>query len=118
MVDASVRAELLSRASAPVPSGASALPPDEVGRLLAGLDGWELSDDRARLRKRLKPATFSDAIALLGRIARVADAEDHHPDVHVVSYNQVTIESWTHTVGGLTVNDFILAAKIDALLST
>ena len=45
--------------------------------------------------------------------AQIAEAEDHHPDLHLAGYRNVTIEMWTHAVGGLTENDFILAAKID-----
>ncbi|MEI8259668.1 MAG: 4a-hydroxytetrahydrobiopterin dehydratase [Deltaproteobacteria bacterium] len=116
MVDPRIRAELLAGACAHMPEGSPALAADEVDRLLAGLDGWVLAGDRTRLRKQLVAASFSAAVALFARIATLADAEDHHPDVHLVSYRHVAIESWTHTVGALSLNDFILAAKIDALL--
>ena len=55
------------------------------------------------------------ALDFFQRIAQIAEAEDHHPDLHLVGYRNVTIEIWTHAVGGLTENDFILAAKIDRL---
>ena len=55
------------------------------------------------------------ALDFFHRIAQIAEAEDHHPDLHLVGYRNVTIEIWTHAVGGLTENDFILAAKIDQL---
>jgi 4a-hydroxytetrahydrobiopterin dehydratase len=58
---------------------------------------------------------FVEAIAFFSRVAQIAEAEDHHPDLHLVGYRNVTIEIWTHAVGGLTENDFILAAKIDAV---
>ena len=48
-------------------------------------------------------------------VAEVAEAEGHHPDLHLVGYRNVAIEIWTHAIGGLSVNDFILAAKIDGL---
>ena len=47
------------------------------------------------------------------RVAQIAEEEDHHPDLHLAGYRNVTVEIWTHAVGGLTENDFILAAKID-----
>ena len=49
------------------------------------------------------------------RITDIAEAQDHHPDLHLVGYRNVTIEIWTHAVGGLTENDFILAARINQL---
>ena len=49
------------------------------------------------------------------RIGDVAEAEDHHPDLHLANYRDVTVELWTHAAGGLTENDFIMAAKIDGL---
>jgi 4a-hydroxytetrahydrobiopterin dehydratase len=55
------------------------------------------------------------ALDFFNRIGAIAEAEDHHPDLHVVGYRNVTIELWTHAVNGLTENDFILAAKIDQL---
>ncbi|OWK47082.1 Pterin-4-alpha-carbinolamine dehydratase [Fimbriiglobus ruber] len=58
---------------------------------------------------------FDEALDFFNRIAPVAREEDHHPDLHLVNYRSVTIEITTHAVGGLTENDFILAAKIDAL---
>ena len=48
-------------------------------------------------------------------VAEIAEAEAHHPDLHLVGFRNVTIEIWTHAIGGLSENDFILAAKIDEL---
>jgi 4a-hydroxytetrahydrobiopterin dehydratase len=48
-------------------------------------------------------------------VARAAEAENHHPDLHLTGYRNVAIELWTHAIGGLSENDFILAAKIDRL---
>ena len=59
---------------------------------------------------------FLTALDFFRRIGEVAEAEDHHPDLHLVGYRNVTIELWTHAVGGLTENDFILAARINDLL--
>ena len=48
-------------------------------------------------------------------VAEVAEADGHHPDLHLEGYRNVSIELWTHAIGGLSENDFILAAKIDQL---
>jgi 4a-hydroxytetrahydrobiopterin dehydratase len=55
------------------------------------------------------------AIRFFNEVARVAEEEQHHPDLHLEGYRKVAIELWTHAIGGLSENDFILAAKIDQL---
>ncbi|MBI3330836.1 MAG: 4a-hydroxytetrahydrobiopterin dehydratase [Candidatus Omnitrophica bacterium] len=95
--------------------------------LLADLTGWELVDLPAppgggaqaggkAIRKTVTCKDFLDAVGLIQRIAPIAEAEDHHPDLHLTGYRKLTIELSTHAIGGLSENDFILAAKIDAIL--
>jgi 4a-hydroxytetrahydrobiopterin dehydratase len=83
--------------------------------LLNDVKGWELVEARA-IRKMVKCKDFLDAVSLIQKIAPVAEAEDHHPDLHLTGYRKLTIELSTHAIGGLSENDFILAAKIDQLL--
>jgi 4a-hydroxytetrahydrobiopterin dehydratase len=80
--------------------------------LLASVSGWHLADDR--IRKHFRFPTFRAAIAFVDAMADVAEAEGHHPDF-CVHYAAVNVEIWTHAAGGLTENDFILAAKIDRI---
>ena len=88
----------------------------EVGQGLEQLDGWTVEDSEGhmRLTKTFKFKGFMPGVELVNRIAEVAEAEGHHPDV-LLSYGSVTIHLFTHAAGGLTENDFILAAKIDQL---
>ena len=88
----------------------------EVGQGLEQLDGWTVEDSEGhmRLTKTFKFKGFMPGVELVNRIAEVAEAEGHHPDV-LLSYGSVTINLFTHAAGGLTENDFILAAKIDEL---
>lgn len=82
--------------------------------MLSELSGWQLEEGNQRLRREL---TFEDFVALMvfvTRMAELAEAEGHHPDF-CVHYNRLEITLWTHAVGGLSENDFILAAKIDTL---
>jgi len=58
---------------------------------------------------------FLSAVEFIEKIAQVAEAEDHHPDLHLTGYRKLAIELSTHAIGGLSENDFILAAKIDQL---
>lgn len=73
--------------------------------------GWKVIDGKKLQREFI----FKDFVATMGfvnQVALIAQAEDHHPDMQV-SYSKVIVELWTHAVGGLSENDFILAAKID-----
>ena len=99
----------------PCEGGAQPLPLSAAQTLLQELKGWELIDGKA-LRKTVACKDFLGAVGLIHRIAPVAEAEDHHPDLHLTGYRRLTIELSTHAIGGLSENDFILAAKIDQLL--
>lgn len=68
-----------------------------------------------RLRRVFEFADFREAMRFVNRVAEVAEAEGHHPDI-AIHWNKVELTLWTHKIGGLHENDFILAAKVDALL--
>jgi 4a-hydroxytetrahydrobiopterin dehydratase len=89
---------------------------DQVAPLLAELSGWRVedADDHAQLVKRFRFPDFVSAVGFVNQITPLAEAEQHHPDL-LVSWGQVRVQLWTHTAGGLTENDFVLAAKIDKL---
>jgi 4a-hydroxytetrahydrobiopterin dehydratase len=89
------------------------LAPVDVHEYIRALPGWVVVNDNHRIRRELSVKDFATALDYLVRIGSVADAAGHHPDLHVTRYRQVVIELWTHAAGGLTENDFILAAKID-----
>jgi 4a-hydroxytetrahydrobiopterin dehydratase len=95
--------------------GAKPLTPEQVKSLLTSLPNWKLTPDGKRIRCEWRVRDFLTGIDFFQRIAQIAESEDHHPDLHLVGYRNVAIELWTHAVGGLTENDFILAAKIDEL---
>jgi 4a-hydroxytetrahydrobiopterin dehydratase len=76
--------------------------------------GWKVEDEGIKLEKEFKFKNFVQAMGFANQVALIAQAEDHHPEIEI-SYSKVEIELWTHAVGGLTENDFILAAKIDQL---
>ncbi len=107
--------ELAKKKCVPCEQGVPALAQDQVKRLLTDVPAWQLTADGKRIRREWRVKDFVEAIAFFQRIADIAEAEDHHPDLHVVGYRNVSVEIWTHAVGGLTENDFILAAKIDVV---
>lgn len=98
--------------------GTPPLSSHEVGQLLAEVHGWtvEDADGHLRLAKTYKFKGFMHGVELVNKIAPIAEAEGHHPDL-LLSYGSLTVHLWTHAAGGLTENDFILAAKIDAELT-
>jgi 4a-hydroxytetrahydrobiopterin dehydratase len=99
--------------------GTPPLTRDAIEPLRVQLDGWtvEEADGHLRLSKRFKFKGFMPAVEFVNRIAAIAEAEGHHPDL-LVSWGSVTVQLWTHAAGGLTENDFILAAKIDRAYSS
>jgi 4a-hydroxytetrahydrobiopterin dehydratase len=78
--------------------------------LLLG-NGWDVVDEQ-RLVKSYQLADFATALALVNRIGAIAEAENHHPDLHL-GWGKVGVEIWTHAIGGLSESDFVLAAKIE-----
>ncbi|KAL9224926.1 hypothetical protein vseg_000905 [Gypsophila vaccaria] len=90
---------------------------DLANVLMAKVPDWKLINEGGKLKlsRSWKVKTFNKGLEFFHAIADVAEAEGHHPDLHLVGWNNVTIEIWTHSVGGVTENDFILAAKIDNL---
>ena len=106
---------LAKRTCVPCEGGVEPLPERAALALLADLKGWELVTGKS-LRKTVTCKDFLDAVELIRKIAPIAEAEDHHPDLHLTNYRRLTIELSTHAIGGLSENDFILAAKIDQSL--
>lgn len=106
---------LAGRRCKPCEGGVEPLPASAAQVLLRDLRGWELVDGKA-IRKTVRCRDFLDAVNLIQRIAPIAEAEDHHPDLHLTGYRRLTIELSTHAIGGLSENDFILAAKLDPLV--
>ena len=78
-------------------------------------DGWYLSYDGQRIRKDWVVKNFMAGMDFFNKVAEVAEDDGHHPDLHIEGYRNVSIELWTHAIGGLSENDFILAAKIDQI---
>lgn len=77
---------------------------------------WSVLDNK-KLHREFQFKNFQQAMEFVNDVAGIAEAEGHHPDI-AIFYNQVTIDLWTHAAGGLSENDFIIAAKIDTLLGS
>lgn len=106
---------LANRRCAPCGRSTPALTAIQIDDLLKQAPAWSLTTDGKRITRSWRVKDFLTGLDFFRRIAEIAEAEDHHPDLHLAGYRNVTIEIWTHAVGGLTENDFILAAKISEL---
>jgi 4a-hydroxytetrahydrobiopterin dehydratase len=107
--------ELTAKHCVPCEGGIPRLSSAEVQSHLPAVPQWKLTADGQRIRREWRVKDFATALDFFNRIGRIAEEEDHHPDLHLTGYRQVAIELSTHAVNGLTQNDFILAAKIDTL---
>jgi 4a-hydroxytetrahydrobiopterin dehydratase len=107
--------QLAAKRCAACEGGVPPYTPAQAEAQVAVLAGWQLTADGARIRKDWQVQDFLAGVAFFSRVAELAEAEGHHPDLHLDGYRHVWIELWTHAAGGLTENDFILAAKIDRL---
>ncbi len=84
-------------------------------QLLHQVTGWSLSKDSTSIERSFKFENFADALEFTNRIGDIAEDEGHHPDMKL-GWGYVECLLTTHSMGGLSENDFIVAAKIDALL--
>jgi 4a-hydroxytetrahydrobiopterin dehydratase len=107
--------QLTNKKCVPCEGGVPKYTLEEAKEQLQNLRGWRLVRDGQRVRKEWVVKNFMTAIDFFNRVAQLAESEGHHPDLHLEGYRNVAIELWTHAIGGLSENDFIVAAKIDEL---
>jgi len=106
--------ELAKKKCAPCEDRQGSLAPTQASHLLEELDRWKIVDEKY-IEKTLQFRDFPAALAFVNTVGEVAEKENHHPDIRIFNWNKVTFTLSTHSIGGLTENDFILAAKIDEL---
>lgn len=108
-------AELTKKKCASCEGDVARLSEQEAAEQVRQLSGWTLEKNGKSIVKKWAVKDFAAGIRFFNEIARLAEEEDHHPDLHLEGYRNVRIELSTHSIGGLSENDFILAAKIDEL---
>lgn len=106
--------ELTQKKCIPCEVGGPALTRGEAEVLLQQVPDWELDDDAKEIEREFKFKDFKEAMAFADKVGDLAEEEGHHPDLSI-SWGKVKIELSTHAVKGLSENDFIMAAKINAL---
>lgn len=105
----------------PCEGGTPPLPDNKEDELKKEVPGWILlrNDGQTvvhKLRRQFTFSNFKEAIEFVNKVAEIAEEEGHHPDIYIF-YNKVQLELFTHAVGGLSENDFIMASKIDKLMA-
>ena len=107
--------DLTTKKCQPCEGGIAALSRSEAEALMRQLNGdWQLAPDAKSIRREWKFRNFYQAMSFANAAAHIANAEDHHPDMEV-GYGYCRLKYNTHAIGGLSENDFICAAKIDAI---
>lgn len=103
--------ELHQKKCVPCDGIGSPMPSKEAREMIRKVEGWMI--EGKRITKEFKFKNFEKAMKFVNKIAEIAEGENHHPDFKLHDWNRVTVETWTHAIGGLSENDFILAAKIN-----
>jgi 4a-hydroxytetrahydrobiopterin dehydratase len=98
----------------PCQGGEATLPVAEAEELAQQIPEWSLAGKA--IERQIRFGDFREAMAFVNKVAVLAEGEGHHPDIYI-SWNKVRLTLTTHAIGGLSRNDFVLAAKIDKLLS-
>jgi len=104
----------LQKHCVPCEGGVARLTREEAEYCLKETPGWTLSEDATKITRQWKCADFAEAMIFVNRVAEIAEEQDHHPDI-LIQYSRVTLTLWTHAIGGLSENDCIVAAYINAL---
>ena len=94
--------------------GGESLPQDQIEKNLGEVPNWKLSEKM--IGREFEFKDFKEAMTFVNNVADLAETEGHHPDI-TIHWNKVKLDLWTHSVDGLTENDFIVASKINKLNS-
>ena len=106
--------ELSEKKCKPCEGGTPPLNESEIAEIKKQIaDEWQVAGNK-KISKEYKFVNFKHTMDFVNKVAGLAEEEGHHPDMYV-SYGKVVIDLWTHAIGGLSENDFIMAAKIDKL---
>lgn len=106
---------LSAKTCVPCRGGIPPLTGEKAREYAAATPDWTLAENGTRLVRGFEFADFRAAMEFVNRVADLAESEGHHPDI-AIHWNKVELTLWTHKIGGLHENDFILAAKVDRLL--
>lgn len=99
----------------PCEEGAPTVTPAELVKYRQEVPLWEVYDGDTKIKREFELPNFRGAVDFVNKIADLAESEGHHPNIYLYDFKKVRVELWTHKIGGLHRNDFVMAAKIDEL---
>lgn len=105
--------DLTSQKCVPCEGGTKPMTMGEARPYLEEVEDWKVEDEK-KLKREFKFKDFKEALAFVNKIGGIAEEEGHHPDIEL-GWGKVKVELSTHAIGGISVNDFIVAAKIDKI---
>jgi 4a-hydroxytetrahydrobiopterin dehydratase len=108
-------ADLTTKRCRPCEGGVDPLSEDQAQRLLVDAEGWEIDENSSEIHRVCEFKDFHATMAFVNAVAWIAHTEDHHPDMEI-GWGRCRVVYSTHAIGGLSENDFICAAKVNALL--
>ncbi len=108
------KVDLTKQKCVPCEGGVEPMKREEFQQYLGQISDWEVIEDK-KLAKKFKFKDFKEALAFVNKVGALAEEENHHPNIFIYGWNKVKITLTTHAIGGLSLNDFILASKIDKL---
>ena len=108
---------LFEKKCIPCRGGTPHLVLEQIQQYLSQVEGWNLEEQEGhhQIIKEHKFRDFKEALTFVNKVGEIAEQEGHHPNIYLYSYNKVRLTLYTHAIGGLHENDFIFAAKVDAL---
>lgn len=106
--------DLKQQKCVPCEGGQEPLKREEFGQYLEQVEEWTVVEDK-KLEREFVFRNFKEAIGFVNKVADLAESEGHHPDLLVHDWKYLKIELTTHAIGGLSINDFVMAVKIDGL---
>ncbi len=108
--------DLTTQRCVPCEGNVQAYTAEQIALYTSQVPDWSLIDNK-KLQRTFLFKNFSEALAFVNNVGAIAEKEGHHPDINLHNWNKVTLTFWTHAINGLFLNDFILAAKIDTLIT-
>lgn len=107
--------DFASKKCVPCEGGMAPHTKEKVLEYLSAVPGWQADSEFKKLSREFTLKDFKAALKFINQIGEIAEAEGHHPNIELFSWNHVRIVLYTHAIGGLSDNDFIIAAKINQL---
>lgn len=107
--------DLTTKRCEPCEGGVDPLTREQFSIYLEQVPHWTVFDDDRKMERAFQFADFKEALAFVNKAGEIAEDEGHHPDLHIHGWNNVKVVLYTHAIGGLSINDFVVASRIDRI---